>query len=160
MATPTPYRSLPADRRLALVTHVIKSSREGRAHYIQRMVARGGGFRAVTLQQWPVDKLAREVVRVKAETADDELDLLQLLYVELEPEIQATFLNAAGVKHEEGRMDEELVPPYADEDAVVRGAKAVQAEHGEKGVHYLRTLARYSADGWPGIATVVEGIVG
>src|ERR1043165_6442487 len=84
----TPYRSLPAEKRLALVTHTIKSSREGRALYVQRMAARGG-FRPTTLQQWPAEKLAAEVVRMKAETSDDELNLLHLLYVELEPAIRS-----------------------------------------------------------------------
>ena len=155
MATPTPYRSLPAARRVALITHMLTASREGRALYIQRLVARGGGFRAVTLNQWPVDRLAKEIVRMNAQTAQDELDLLQLLYVDLEPAIQITMLDAAGVPHENGRMAEHLEPPYADSDAVHRAAAAVRAQHGDDGMRYLRTLARYSPDGWPGIAEVI-----
>jgi hypothetical protein len=158
MATPTPYRSLPAERRVALVTHMLTASREGRALMIQRLVARGGGFRAVALNQWPVDRLAKEIVRMNAQTAQDELDLLQLLYVELEPAIQTTFLDAAGVKHENGRMGEELEPPYADAEAVQRGAAAVRAKHGEDGERYLRTLARYSREGWPGIEELVTPV--
>jgi hypothetical protein len=155
MATPSPYRSLPAARRVALVTHAIRSSREMRALYVQRLVARGGGFRAVTLKTWPVDRLAREIVRLSAESSQDELDLLHLLYVELEPAIQSTFLDAAGVPHENGKMPEELAEPYADEAAVRRAAAVVREKHGEDGMHYLRTLVRYSRDGWPGIEGVV-----
>src|SRR5687768_7240436 len=114
MATPSPYRSLPPARRVALVTHAVRASREARAVYSQRLVARGGGFRAATLQAWPADRLAREIVRLNAETAQDELDLLHLLYVELEPAIQITFLDAAGVPHTSGAMPDELQPPYAD----------------------------------------------
>jgi hypothetical protein len=155
MATPSPYRSLPAAQRTTLVTHAIKSSREMRALYAQRLVSRGGGFRAVTLMSWPPDRLAREVVRLGAESAQDELDLLQLLYVELEPAIQATFLDAAGVAHENGRMPEDLEPPYADADAVRRAAPVVKERHGEDGMRYLRTLVRYGKEAWPGIETVV-----
>ena len=126
--------------------------------YIQRLVSRGGGFRAVTLKTWPVDRLAREIVRMNAETADDELDLLQLLYVDLEPQIQTTFLDAAGVKHVNGKMPDDLEPPYADSDAVRRASEAVLASHGSEGVHYLRTIARYSAAGWPGIGAVVSAL--
>ena len=158
MATPSPYRSLPAVRRIALLTHVFSANRETRALFIQRLVARGGGFRAVTLQSWPVDRLAREVVRANAETSQDELDLLQLLYVDLEPSIQITFLDAAGVRHEMGKMDETLSPPYADAAAVSLAAAAVRDQHGVDGVRYLRTLARYSPDGWPGIDLFVAGI--
>ena len=49
MPTPSPYRSLPAERRLALVLHALTISREARALYTQRLISRGGGFRAVTL---------------------------------------------------------------------------------------------------------------
>jgi hypothetical protein len=156
MATPTPYRSLPAERRVALVSHAIKSSREMRALYVQRLVARGGGFRAVTLQSWPPERLAGEVVRRNAETPQDELDLLHLLYVEIEPAVQTTFLDTAGVRHEGGRMAEELEAPYADADAVRRATAAVRERHGEEGERYLRTLARYAADAWPGIEELVS----
>ena len=146
----TPYKSLPRDRRVALVKHAISSSREARAIYTQRLTSRGG-FRAVTLDSWPVDKLATEFVRMNAQNNQDELDLLHLLYVELEPAIQITFLEAAGVQHENGVIDKELQAPYADAEGVRSGAAAVRAQHGEDGERYLRTLARYSADGWPGI---------
>lgn len=155
MASPSPYRSLPPAKRLALVTHALTTGgRAARALYAGRLAARGGGFRAATVQAWPADRLAREVVRLNAETPQDELDLLHLLYVEREPAIQITFLDAAGVAHANGVMAEELTPPYADAEAVRRAAAAVRAEHGEEGERYLRTLARYSRDGWPGIEAV------
>lgn len=158
MSKLSPYRSLPPERRVALVTHVMKSSREGRDQFIQRLVDRGGGFRAVTLRTWPIDRLAKEIVRMKAETSNDELDLLQLLYVDLEPGIQTTFLDAAGVEHENGKIAEALEPPYAGAEAVQRGAAAVHEKHGADGVHYLRTIAKYSRDGWPGIEELVLGL--
>jgi len=151
-AASSPYRSLPADRRVALITHAMKASSAGRARWTDRLAARNG-FRPVTLKAWPIDRVAREVVRTKAETPQDEFDLLHLLYVELEPAIQSTFLDAAGVRHRNGVMHEELKPPYADEAAVRRGAAAVREAHGEDGLRYLRTLARYSREGWPGIET-------
>ena len=155
MASPSPFRSLSPARRVALVTHALSASREARALYIQRLVSRGGGFRAVTLQAWPVDRLAREIVRLNAQSSQDELDLLQLLYVDLEPAIQITFLDAAGVRHEEGRIPEELGTPYADAASVRRAAAKVREVHGSDGEHYLRTLARYGREAWPGIEGVV-----
>ena len=160
MATPSPDRSLPVERRVALVQHAASQSRELREVYVQRLVARGGGFRAVTARSWPVERLAREVVRMRAETADDELDLLHLLYVELEPAIQTTFLEAAGVRHENGRIPEDLEPPYADPDAVRRAAAAVRERHGEDGERYLRTLGRYAREAWPGIEEVAGAAAG
>jgi hypothetical protein len=154
MATLSPYRTLPQARRLELVTHALTASRESRALYIQRLVARGGGFRAATLQSWPADRLAREIVRLNAEGPQAELDLLQLLYVELDPSIQITFLDEAGVAHDNGKMPEDLEPPFADAAAVRRAAAAVRERHGADGERYLRTLARYSTEGWPGIVEV------
>ena len=93
-------------------------------------------------------------MRLNAEGQQAELDLLQLLYVELDPSIQVTFLDAAGVAHDNGKMPEELEPPFADAAAVRRAAAAVRERHGADGERYLRTLARYSTEGWPGIAEV------
>ena len=156
MAKPvSPYRSLSPEKRLVVVTHAIKSSPQGRELYIQRIASRPGGFRAVTLRSWPPDRLATEVVRLNAQTPQDELDLLHLLYVELEPAIQITFLDAAGVPHENGQMQDGLDAPFADEAAVTRAASAVRAEHREDGERYLRTLARYSPLAWPGIDRIV-----
>jgi hypothetical protein len=161
MAKPvSPYRSLPPARRLALVTHVIKSSPEARELYVQRMASRPGGFRIVTLRSWSPDRLATEVVRLNAQTAADELNLLHVLYVELDPSIQITFLDAAGVPHENGVMPEDLEIPFADESAVARAAGAVREKHGDDGERYLRTLARYSPAAWPGIDRIVGQIVG
>lgn len=145
------YRSLEPTRRVALVLHAITNHKGARAMYAQRLVARGGGFRAATLMTWPADRLAKEVVRLNAETPQDELELLQLLYVDLEPAIQITFLEACGVAHEKGVMPEGLEPPYAAADAVTRGVAAVLEQHGEEGAHYLQVLARYATAAWPGI---------
>jgi hypothetical protein len=153
----TPYRSLPVERRVALVTHVLKSSREARELYISRLAARPGGFRPVTLRTWPIDRLAKEFVRLNAQTAADELDLMHLLYVEIEPAIQVTFLDAAGVPHEHGKIGDDLPVPYADADGVKRAAGIVRSQHGEDGERYLRTLAKYNHQAWPGIEQLVEG---
>jgi len=156
----SPYRSLSVDRRVALVSHAMQASREGRDLFVQRLVARGGGFPAVALKTWPIDRLAREIVRAKAESASDELDLLQLLYVDLEPSIQISFLDAAGVRHDGGKIPESLEAPYADAESVRQAASVVKERHGADGEHYLRTIARYSLDGWPGIDAVVSELEG
>jgi len=90
----------------------------------------------------------------------DEVDLLQLLYVELEPAIQVTFLDAAGVRHDNGTMPEDLSPPFADEAAVHRAVQAVVAQHGPAGDHYLLTLVTYARAGWPGIVEAVTAAKG
>lgn len=149
------YRELPASRRVALVLHAISNHKGARALYATRLVARGGGFRAATLMTWPADRLAKEIVRLNAESAQDELELLQLLYVDVEPAMQITFLTAAGVAHENGVIPEGLEPPYANAESVARGASAVRAAHGEDGLHYLRVLVRYNLGAWPGLDAAI-----
>ena len=160
MRTPSPYRSLPPARRVELVTYALKSSRAARALWTPPRAPRGGGSRPPTLQSWAPDRLAKEIVRLNAETAPDELDLLHMLYVEMEPAIQVTFLDAAGVPHENGVMPESLEPPFTDADSVRRAAAAVKERHGDDGMRYLRTLARYADAAWPEIGEVLADLEG
>lgn len=145
------YRALPTARRVALVQHAITNFKGTRALYAQRLVAKGGGFRAATVVTWPAERLAREVVRTNAESAQDELELLQLLYVDLEPAIQITFLDAAGVAHEKGVIAEGVELPFASADQVAVAVKAVLAAHGDSARHYLQVLVRYNLPAWPGL---------
>ena len=157
MPSPSPYRTLPVEQRLVLVTHDIASNADSRNGYISRVVARGGGFRPSKLRQWPPEQLAREVVRHNLETPHDELGLMILLYVELEPAIQIAFLDAAGVAHESGSMPADLQPPFADAATIARAAERVVAEFGADAHRYLRTIALYNGEGWPGLGEIVAG---
>jgi hypothetical protein len=154
----SPYRSLPVERRVALVTYELKTQKEARSIFIQRLVGRGGGFRPASFQNWPAERLAQEVVKLKVESAQDELGLMQTLYVDLEPAIQTTFLDAAGVKHTNGRIDEESEPPFCSADAVARASAATIAAHGDEGERYLRTIHRYASESWPGLDAVIGGL--
>lgn len=151
MATRTPYRMLSTEKRIELVTHDVRANSGSRASYILRMVQKGGGFRQATLKKWPVEQLAREVVRRGMETLQDEIGYLQLLYVELEPGFQVEFLEAAGVAHENGVIGEEAEPPLADAATVARAAATLAERHGEPGMHYLHTIATYNPEAWPGL---------
>src|SRR5450759_2579364 len=158
MANPSPYRAPSAARRVDVVTRALKSSPEMRSIFVQRMLKKGGGFRVATLQSWPPDKLAREIVRMNLESADDELTLLNLLYVEFEPAIQVTFLDVAGVAHDAGKLADDLPVPYATAEAVARAAQVVCDQHGYDGRHYLATIARYNREAWPGLGTFIAGL--
>jgi hypothetical protein len=156
MATVTPYRTLPAPRRLALVTQDIAGSREARDAYVRAMVARGGGFRPEKLRKWPADQLAREVVRHNLESPHDELRLMVLLYVELEPALQIEFLDATGVRREGASIPEDLEPPFAEASRIRVAAESLVAKHGDEARRYLRTIALYNGDAWPGLAEALS----
>jgi hypothetical protein len=154
----SPYRTLPVERRVALVTYELKTQRDARAIFVQRLVSRGGGYRPASFQNWPAERLAQEVVRLKVESAQDELGLMQTLYVDMEPAIQTTFLDAAGVKHTNGRMEDGVEPPYCGESATKAGADAAIAAHGDEAVRYLRTIHRYAAADWPGLDAIIAAL--
>ncbi|MEN9508190.1 MAG: hypothetical protein RLZZ621_753 [Gemmatimonadota bacterium] len=153
--TLSPFKMLSAERRQWLVSQALAKHKGAKAVYAQRIAAKGGGFRVQTLLTWPAEKVGKECLRLGALTPQDELELLQMLYVDLEPQLQITFLDAAGVKHENGVIPEELEPPYAEADAVAKGAAAVIAAHGEEGRHYLQTLVVYNLGAWPGLDTQI-----
>ena len=155
MPTASPYRTLSADRRLVLVTHDITANPQSKEGYIQRIVSRGGGFRKETIRKWTAGQLAREVVRANLETPQNELGMLQALYVELEPAIQIAFLEATGVRHDGASIPEDLPPPFADQATVKQAARALVNAHGDEGRRYLATIALYNREAWPGITEVV-----
>ncbi len=157
MSNPTPWRALPAERRVAIIAQAVKKYPGLRATLGQRLVARGGGFRAVTIMSWTPDRLAKEIVRFNAQQTQDELDLLHLLYVELEPAVQVAFLDAAGVPHADGVIDETLTAPFCDEAATRRAVAAVRAAHGEACEHYLATILAYNSESWPGLESAIQG---
>ena len=156
MAKLSPYRSLAPARRLALMTHALTADRAVRTAYVQRLVARGGGFRADTLKKWPVDQLAREIIRRNVEGDQDELQLLLLLYVELEPIFQITFLEATGVPHDGANISDALPIPYADAGTVKRAAESLIAQFGDDARHYLTTIALYNGPAWPGLEELIS----
>ncbi len=156
MADASPYRSLPSETRLRLVTHELTADPSARQLFIQAVVEKGGGFRPETLRKWPPAQLAREVVRRNLETFGDELRLLQLLYVELEPGLQVAFLDACGVPHTNGSIDDDAEEPLADEATVRQAAERLLADHGDAARHYLRTIAAYNSEAWPGLRELLQ----
>ena len=81
--------------------------------------------------------------------------LLQLLYVELEPALQVAFLVAAGVPHEHAQIPEELQTPFAQRSQVREAALALVRDFGDEARRYLRTIALYNPDAWPGLDSVL-----
>ena len=155
MSKLSPYRSLPPARRLALMIYALNADRGVRDAYARRLVVRGGGFRTETLKKWPVDQLAKEIIRRGVEGPQDELQLLLLLYVEIEPVYQTTFLEATGVPHDGANIADDLPIPFADAATVKQAAEALIAQFGDEALAYLRTIALYNGAAWPGLAELV-----
>ena len=155
MSKLSPYRSLPSARRLAVLIYALNADRGVRDAYVRRLVVLGGGFRAETLKKWPVDQLAKEIIRRSVEGPQDELQLLLLLYVEVEPVYQTTFLGATGVPHDGANIADDLPIPFADAATVKQAAEALIAQFGDEALAYLRTIALYNGAAWPGLAELV-----
>jgi hypothetical protein len=155
MSKLSPYRSLPSARRLAVLIYALNADRGVRDAYVRRLVVLGGGFRAETLKKWPVDQLAKEIIRRGVEGPQDELQLLLLLYVEIEPVYQTTFLEATGVPHDGANIADDLPIPFADAATVKQAAESLIAQFGDEARAYLRTIALDNGAAWPGLAELV-----
>jgi hypothetical protein len=154
----SPYRSLPAEKRQALVLHEMQRAPAQRELFVRRIASRPGGFRLETVRKRPTEQLAREIVKFALENAAEEVAMLQTLYLELEPELQIEFLDACGVKRDGVAIHDDVKPPFADAATVRTAAIALVERHGESARHYLRTIATYNADGWPGLGDVLAGL--
>lgn len=151
----SPYRSLPAEQRIALVLHDISTNPAQREAIVRRIVARPGGFRLETVRKRPNEQLAREVVRFALEGAGEEVALLQTLYLELEPALQVEFLDRTAVSRDGAMIAEEVQPPFASAEKVREASLALVAAHGDAARHYLRTIATYNAEAWPGLGELL-----
>ena len=65
-------------------------------------------------------------------------------------------LDAAGVPHAGTSIPEDLKAPSAEATAVRGAAEGLITQFGDEARRYLRTIARYNAEAWPGLAEVVN----
>ncbi len=152
----TLYHSLSWEQRRAAVEVLLRTTPEFRNSVIRRFVLGVGGFRPETLRSWPLERLAREVVRRDLEAPCDDRFLLRIHYTETEPTIQEAFLEAAGVAHLGATISADSQEPFTDAETVEAASLVLVNRFGSAGIHYLACLHEYAADLWPGIAEAVE----
>lgn len=115
---------------------------------------RNTGFRPQTIDGWDVSTVATHASRLAALPSDLVLECLVGYFVAGDRTIQATFLEAAGIQHQDGHLD---APPPFPAEAVERGVFAALAEHPRSTdvLLYLLGLAVLFKQNWIGIDEVL-----
>jgi hypothetical protein len=113
-------------------------------------------FRVTSVLKMPREKKARQLVNLPAPSEVVSARLLVVYHLLLQRPMMAGFLDALGVKHEEGLIaDEELAAPTEEKlQAAVRSI--VAAFPAEDVALYLSTLFWQDPDTWGGLVDMPE----
>jgi len=120
-------------------------------------IMHGMRFRESAVRQLPVDKRAHYVARSIRPTDSLAGSMLLALHLEERRDMLATFLDALGIPHENGLIDEnhEMKPPTAA--ALSKAAKSLSAKFPAADVElYLATLYVLDRATWAGLASVLK----
>ncbi len=101
------------------------------AGLVLKAVAEGLNFRFATVKKWSPDKAARELPRVPVRDLGTAMVLLRRLHDPGRIPMIASFLDALGVAHDEGRV-EEYRGVVADRDSLRVAAQAMYENHGPR----------------------------
>lgn len=114
-------------------------------------------FRDAAVRQLPVDRRAQYLAKARIPTDSLASSLLMALHLEQRSELLGAFLDALGIPHESGLIDEahdvEAPTPEAIASAAVTLFERFPAVEVET---YLASLVAMDAETWAGVARVLE----
>ncbi len=118
---------------------------------------RNTGFRPQTVEGWDASTVATHASRLAAPPPDLVLDCLVGYFVAGDRAMQTTFLEAAGIQHQDGHLD--ALPPFPAE-AVDRGAAGLLAAFPQStdALLYLIGLSVLFKQNWTGIDEVLARV--
>lgn len=111
-------------------------------------------FRPQTIRQAPPDKRAAFLANCNA--LDDHVTgtILFIYHVETKVPMMARFLDALEIKHEEGRIEEEVKPPT--EEALKKAvAELIENHDRAEVITYLEVLLSQDDETWGGLLPVL-----
>ena len=113
-------------------------------------------FRLKSVITMPVEKKSHYLLAMPAVSEMLAARLLVAYHLAHQRPMMAAFLNALGIAHEDGIInDEEMKPPTAE--ALQKGAKAISASYPAEDVAlYLSTLVWQDPDTWGGLSKLSE----
>ncbi len=113
-------------------------------------------FRLKSVQAMPIEKKARQVVALPAVSEMVAARLLVSYHLEHQRPMMGHFLDALGIRHEEGLIaEEEVAPPAAER--LGAAAKALADAHPAEDVSlYLSTLVWQDPETWGGLVDLPQ----
>lgn len=155
------WKALTPEERTAAITAALADDENGWVKTTTRTaVASAIRFRPQTVATWPKQKLVSEAARV----AIDDVQLLSAFLVDLHMgarrPMMAAFLDAVGVKHDEGRIDSEASGPIEVAPERLRAAADDLASRYplDEVVTYFLTLLLQDAETWGGTMGWLESL--
>ena len=120
------------------------------------LIAQRIKFRLKSVIAMPVEKKTQYLLSMPAVSEMIAARMLVAYHLQHQRAMMGAFLDALGIKHEEGIIaEEEVTPPTAD--ALKQAAKAIASSYSAEDVSlYLSTLVWQDADTWGPLADLPE----
>jgi len=154
------WKSLPPDRRLQAAEAFWNEQEAGleQAEAVA-LIAQKIKFRAKSVIAMPADKRARHLASFPVVSELVAARLLVAYHLAHQRSMMGAFLDAVGIKHEDGIIAEDEVQPPSRE-ALQKAAKAIAASYPAEDVSlYLSTLVWQDPDTWGALADFPESKV-
>jgi len=114
-------------------------------------IARRLNFRAKSVQALPIDRKAKHLSQLQDVSDAVATRALISYHFTSKRELMAAFLDALGIAHDNGLINEESVTPPPAEKLTAAIATVKQTFPAEDVDLYLRTLATLDGDTWVGV---------
>ena len=147
------WKALTPEERTAAITAAMADDQNGWVKATTRVsVASAIKFRPQTVATWPRQKLITEAARVPIEDVSLLSAFLVDLHLGTRRPMMAAFLDAVGVKHDDGRIDTEASGPVTVSAEQLKAAADDLAARFplDEVVTYFLTLLLQDAETWGG----------
>ena len=120
------------------------------------MIAQRIKFRVKSVATMPIDKKSRQLAAVATVSEMVAARLLVAYHLAAQRPMMGSFLDALGIKHEAGLIEDEEMPAPSPEK-LKEGAAAMAAQYPREDVAlYLSTLVWQDPDTWGGLMEAPE----
>lgn len=156
------WKALTPDERAAAITAAMADDQNGWVKATTRAAVAGAiKFRPQTVATWPKQKLVTEAARVPIEDVQLLSAFLVDLHLGTRRPMMAAFLDAVGVKHDDGRIDTEASGPIAVTPERLNAAADDLAGRYplDEVVTYFLTLLLQDPETWGGTISWLEARV-
>ena len=151
------WKRLSADRRLAAADAFWRDE-NGRAEQAEAIavIAQRIKFRTKSVIALPVEKKARHLVALPAVSEAVAARLIVAYHLAHQRPMMGRFLDALGIKHEDGLIADEKVEPVSKERLATAATTLAASSPAEDVALYLSTLLWQDPETWGGLNDVPE----
>jgi hypothetical protein len=148
------WKDMPQDKRLVAATAFWSEDQDDvQLQHFDAIatIARRLNFRAKSVQALPIERKAKHLSQLQDVSDAVATRALISYHFTSKRELMAAFLDALGIAHDNGLINEESVAPPPAEKLSAAIATVKQAFPAEDVDLYLRTLATLDGDTWAGV---------